>query len=272
MAETAAQKKLIVRELLHPKVNKVVPILSELGKNDKPLAYANLVVLLKTAIKRYENEKNLIFLFYAQNKLIGSLSIAKAHALVNSLEAKKVAPETVNIRFLVDNKLLDMFQDSTGLVTKAVNQQIATQTLDDLADKVKILLINNSKKPKELTKNDFKISIENFNGQVIIENVLESNDELDIYYYLKQGENKSQVFLKHVTGILNKNLAFSEAQLASSRISEILQSTGFEATQSIKISTIKYKVPKWLYAILAATWVVLLFTIIILILSIARII
>lgn len=85
MAETAAQKKLIVRELLHPKVNKVVPILSELGKNDKPLAYANLVVLLKTAIKRYENEKNLIFLFYAQNKLIGSLSIAKAHTIVNSL-------------------------------------------------------------------------------------------------------------------------------------------------------------------------------------------
>ncbi|WP_036457247.1 hypothetical protein, partial [Metamycoplasma hyosynoviae] len=105
--------------------------------------------------------------------------------------------------------------------------------------KVKIELLAKSKKAKDIQKSDVKVSLENFNGKIVIENVLENGSDVDVYYFLEQDKAKSQIFIKTIGGIGTPTQYYSEAILASSKISEILKNTGFEATESIKISTVR---------------------------------
>ncbi|MDC8937591.1 hypothetical protein PR243_03285 [Metamycoplasma hyosynoviae] len=265
-----AEKKFLLRETIHPQTKQTVYLISEVGVQEKPVVLPNLLESLKQFVMQNAKTPQTMLYFYFQNKVCGIFNVLKSKQLLDKLVALKVDIKTTNIEFLLKNKLLEIQAGKTEEI-KQVSTAAASQTLDDLALKVKIELLAKTKKAKDIQKSDVKGTLENFNGKIVIENTLENGNDVDVYYFLEQDKTKSQIFIKTISGIGTPTQYYSEAILASSKISEILKNTGFEATESIKISTVRYKMPKWVFAVIGVISGLFLINLIFLILSFAKI-
>ncbi|UTO25619.1 hypothetical protein NMG93_01915 [Metamycoplasma hyosynoviae] len=146
-----AEKKFLLRETIHPQTKQTVYLISEVGVQAKPVVLPNLLESLKQFVMQNAKAPQTMLYFYFQNKVCGILDVLKSKQLLDKLVALKVDIKTTNIEFLLKNKLLEIQAGKTEEI-KQVSTAAASQTLDDLASKVKLNYLLNLKKLK-ISKN-----------------------------------------------------------------------------------------------------------------------